>query len=174
MRSSPLKRPPPYILHMQDAAESNRKPVNWSRLTVTTVNQIDEPNRRNRTGWMEPNRWNRTGHFGHGHGQSMAMDMAMDCPWPWTWPWTVHGHGHGHGREPWDPGAQSPRILGPGHWDPAGARVPGIPGPGALGSRGPGPWGPWNPGALGPGAPEGAPMTIQEYHTVDYTRIPHR
>ena len=46
---------------------------------------------------------------------------------------------------PWDPGARSPGIPGPGAlgswgpepWDP-GARSPGIPGPGALGSRSPG------------------------------------
>ena len=65
--------------------------------------------------------------------------------------------------------------------------VPGIPGPGALGSPGPEPWDPWGPepwdpgarvpgvpGARAPGAPEGAPLTIQEYHAVDYTRIPRR
>jgi len=50
---------------------------------------------------------------------------------------------------------------GPGPWGP-------------LGTLGPGPWGPWGPGPWGPGATEGAPMTIQEYHDVDYTRIPRR
>ena len=56
--------------------------------------------------------------------------------------------------------------MGPGPWDPWG--------PGVWDPWGPGPWGAWGLGPWGPGAPEGAPMTIQEYHAVDYTRIPRR
>ena len=50
----------------------------------------------------------------------------------------------------WVPGILGPRALGsqgPEPWDP-GARSPGIPGPGALGS-----WSPGDPGARSPGIP---------------------
>ena len=73
---------------------------------------------------------------------------------------------------PWGPGPWDP--WGPGPWDPWGLGPWDPWGPGPWGPWGPGPWGPWGPGPWGPGAPEGAPMTIQEYHAVDYTRIPRR
>ena len=106
------------------------------------------------------------------------VSMAMDCPWPWTvhghgqsmamdcpGPWTVHGHGQSKAMDRWGRGQGSSTVVvgeGPGVidcrvlslWTKARRLLYKLTTPRLYKLT--------------------TPLTIQAYHAVDYTSLPHR